>query len=337
MLLSKLVVTIIYRGVEIMRKQKAIAVSIDLNRFHRLALLTLFTLGLYVFLCGQAWALCEVGDPDPNSAMGVGYTQEQCDTINGANPIAGSTDATTITATTQEGIDAEKAQQKANTDYQAFVDANNTYIDAQAAVLTAEEKLKNAKDTALSNYNATCIQDQLNEKCVKGGSLDVALTQATDAYNNFFTDPVTVVGSKKYLEKQGTNAEQKMEDAKTTYMASDVAANSVATTGISAEMAKKITDAKNAGISPMAEVICNIIEIIREDAGKGAAVLSIIGFGIAAMFGKGSYTQALIIIVGIGIVLGGTGITMALTHGSLDIGVCGAGKVIGGLKQFLIP
>ncbi len=63
----------------------------------------------------------------------------------------------------------------------------------------------------------------------------------------------------------------------------------------------------------VAKVICEVVFVLIFDIGRGIATLSIISVGIAAMFGKATWTQAVTVAAGIGIMYGGMMIALILT------------------------
>ena len=82
----------------------------------------------------------------------------------------------------------------------------------------------------------------------------------------------------------------------------------------------ELSMATSAGTTMIGDVVCKANEIVTSDVGKGLAIAAIVILGLAALMGKISWGLGLMVVVGIGLIFGASGILEAL-------GVKGAGCV----------
>ncbi len=95
--------------------------------------------------------------------------------------------------------------------------------------------------------------------------------------------------------------------------ASDSACDNAWETGGSAVNNGNGSSSSAPDIANVAKVICGVAYILVFDVGRGIATLSIIAVGVAAMFGKATWAQAITVAVGIGIICGGIMMSSILT------------------------
>ncbi len=60
----------------------------------------------------------------------------------------------------------------------------------------------------------------------------------------------------------------------------------------------------SAGTTDPGNIICNIGTYARGNVGKGVATVAVVSLGIGAAFGRASWTQAIMIMIGVTIVIG---------------------------------
>lgn len=84
--------------------------------------------------------------------------------------------------------------------------------------------------------------------------------------------------------------------------------------------------------SPIASVLCSVINVIIIDVGRALGTLAIIVLGISALLGKATWGQGLTVIVGVGIVTAGPGLGLwlytAAMAGTMAAAVVGQGGIL---------
>jgi type IV secretory pathway VirB2 component (pilin) len=77
----------------------------------------------------------------------------------------------------------------------------------------------------------------------------------------------------------------------------------------------------------VAEVICDVTALLIFDVGRGIATLSIIALGVAAMYGKATWAQAVTLAMGIGIIFGALSLAPLLVFSISNISMASFGCV----------
>lgn len=70
-------------------------------------------------------------------------------------------------------------------------------------------------------------------------------------------------------------------------------------------------------MDPVSIALCMVITTIEGNAGRAIATIAIIGLGIATLFGRVTWIQAILIATGIGVIFGALVIVALLTGGML--------------------